>query len=176
MTELQFISKGPPASNADIERVERQLDVAIPSAYRQFLKQHDGARPKSNCFSPSKRWGAGVTDFLGVGPYDNAGLLQAQETYRDRVPAWLLPVAETEGGNLILIALSGDDAGAVYFWDHEQEAEEGEPPTTDNLHRLADSFDDYLGELRHGQPPDDLGAPPVSGWVDPEFLKELRGQ
>ena len=176
MTELQFISKGPPASDADIARAERELGVPIPEQYRRFLKQQDGARPKSNYFAPSAEGGAGVTDFLGVGAFDDAGLLQAQETYHDRVPQWLLPVAETEGGNLVLIALSGDDAGAVYFWDHEREADEGEPPTTENLQRLADSFDDYVAGLRHGPPPEGLGAPPVSVWVDPEFLKELRGQ
>ena len=110
-----------------------------------------------------------------MGAYDDAGLLRAQETYRNRVPAWLLPVAKAEGGNLILIALSGDDAGAVYFWDHEQEADEGEPPTTENLYRLADSFEDYVHQLSHDLPEEDF-APPVRMWVDPEFLKELRGQ
>lgn len=67
------------------------------------------------------------------------------------------------------------DAGAVYFWDHEAESEEDEPPSRANLHRLADSFDQYLRQLRHGPPAEDLGAPPVQAWIDPELLKELRG-
>ncbi|MDP9072483.1 MAG: SMI1/KNR4 family protein [Actinomycetota bacterium] len=172
---LTLTEDGGPATEAEIAAAERQLGVSIPMEYREFLAQHNGARPVFNYFAGSERWNLGVTDFFGVGSFDDVALLRERVEYQDRVPPWLLPVAETEGGNLICIALEGEDTGAVYFWFHEGESDEGEPPATDNLYRLANSFKEYLAGLR----PDveqSHGAPPTAVWVDPDFEKELGEQ
>jgi hypothetical protein len=40
--------------------------------------------------------------------------------------------------------VAGEKCGQIYFWDHEAEMDEGEPPTYDNLYLIADSIDDLL--------------------------------
>ncbi|WP_412540077.1 hypothetical protein R8Z50_30310 [Longispora sp. K20-0274] len=39
------------------------------------------------------------------------------------------------------------DAGEVVFWDHEEEAEEGQPATRTNLYHVSDSFAEFLDDL-----------------------------
>lgn len=101
-------------------------------------------------------------------------LARVSAQYHDRIPADLLPVAHAEGGNLVCLSLGGHDRRAVYFWDHEEEAEEGEPPARRNLHRIADSFRDFAASLR---PVSDAPASePVArdAWIDPALLRELQ--
>ena len=67
--------------------------------------------------------------------------------YHDRVPKPLLPIANDAGGNLICISTSGPDQGCIYFWEHENEVEEGEEPTMENVWFVAPDFDTFLSHL-----------------------------
>ena len=60
-----------------------------------------------------------------------------------RWPARFLAIAIDGFGNRFLLSLGMPDYGDVYFWDHEQEADEGEPPTEDNLNLVAHSFAEF---------------------------------
>ena len=89
-----------------------------------------------------------VKAFLGFNtPEETLNLDYALETFRDRIPARMFPIARDPGGSLILLAKSGPDACKVYFWDHEREADDGEPPTGRNLSLIADSLDAFLENL-----------------------------
>jgi hypothetical protein len=68
-------------------------------------------------------------------------------THADRVPAWLLPVASDSFGNLFAVSLRDQDRGTVWFWNHEQEADEGEPPTEDNLTQVGPDWRTFLDSL-----------------------------
>ena len=43
------------------------------------------------------------------------------------------PPADDEYGNLFCVSLRDSDHGSVWFWDHEQEAGDNQPPTESNL-------------------------------------------
>jgi hypothetical protein len=58
-----------------------------------------------------------------------------------------LPVADDAFGNLFAISLRNDDRGSVWFWNHELEADEGEPPTEENLKLMAPSWPVFLDSL-----------------------------
>lgn len=173
MASLQFSSSGPPASEEELVNAERELGIQIPVEYRGFLAQRNGAEPDALYAIPGSDEDPGLTGFLGVGAYDDRALVRTRLDYRDRVPGSMLPIAEAEGGNLVCIAMDGPQAG-VYVWKHEEEAEEGEPPTSDNLYLLANSFGEYLAALREVED-EDLGERATEGWVDPKLLEELRG-
>ena len=177
MFEIEFLTPPQPADETSVAQAERRLGRRIPEDYREFLLQErNGGRPTANVsvLPEARRVGAGVTDFLGVGHPDDTDLAEVSAQYHDRIPADLLPVAHAEGGNLVCLSLGDHDRGAVYFWDHEEEAEEGEPPARRNLHRIADSFRDFAASLRPVS-----GAParePVArdAWIDPALLRELQ--
>jgi hypothetical protein len=165
----------PPADEEQVAAAERQLEVAIPDQYRRFLTgEANGGRPQQNVL-PDDDSGAGVEEYLGVGLSGDSDLVAVYSEYRDRVPAHLLPVAHAPGGNLICLSLQD---GSVWFWDHEGEADPGQPAREDNVTQVADGFDAFASRLA---PPDQDGPEPRVREVvlDPaaeEFLRQHRGR
>jgi hypothetical protein len=80
---------------------------------------------------------------------------QKLDIYAERVPDWLLPVASDALGNLFAVSLRDQDRGSVWFWDHEREADEDEPPTETNLRRKAADWRTFLESLGPPPPVDD---------------------
>jgi SMI1-KNR4 cell-wall len=121
---------GGPAGPGAIEGAERALGVELPADYRRFLAEHDGV-----ALHPNKS-GADVLHASGE-------LAAVRERMRDRMPDELLPIGETGTGDRIVL----DARGRVHLWEHEFEADEGEPPGWDNVTELAPSFDAWFGAL-----------------------------
>ena len=92
---------------------------------------------------------------LGPVASQYASMWHNLNTYARRVPSWLLPVASDEYGNLFGISVRNSDSGSVWFWDHEQEADEDEPPTEDNLTYRAPDWQSFLDSLRPPEVHDD---------------------
>jgi cell wall assembly regulator SMI1 len=150
-------SNEPVLQDNDIREVETKLGISLPSDYKEFLLAHNGGHPQPNAFTiPGSQPGTWevLEWFFGVhsGEYNN--LLQKARVYRSRVPSELLPIATDPGGNLLCLSVSGPHIGKVYFWDHEEEVEEGEPPTYKNVYLVADSFTELVNNLT--EPPDGL--------------------
>ncbi|MCA1612880.1 MAG: SMI1/KNR4 family protein [Acidobacteria bacterium] len=153
--KLQIDDPGAPVAVADLNAAERRSGRSLPPEYRQFLLTHNGGRPRQPCdFSMSDSRGVSQTGtvdrFLGVNTPEFFNLEHYLKIYAERVPPNLLPVAYDPGGNLLCLSAAGEDEGAVYFWDHEFESEEGTPPTRDNLYLVAPSFDQFLTKLCGG--------------------------
>ncbi len=53
-------------------------------------------------------------------------LVQMVETLRgdERMPIGFLPIGIDTFGNLACLAVTGEDVGKVYFWDHEEDEED----------------------------------------------------
>ncbi len=139
---VAFSEPQAPASEESIQRLERQIGRPLPSGYRDFLRQHDGGPLDLNDKAANEVFGLGddVPDF--------ASMWQKLETYRERVPDWLLPVANDSFGNLFTVSLRPQDEGSVWFWDHEKEADEDEPPTEDNIRQVAPDWPTFLNSLQ----------------------------
>lgn len=142
-----------PLTESKINEAEKRIGQAIPMAYRKFLLEHNGGHPEPSDFKMSNAQ-KGMTEtgtvkkFLGIdGPEKTLNLDYTLETFRDRMPTDLFPVARDPGGNLICIFAEGPNKEKVYFWDHEMEAEEGQPPTETNLSFIANNFDEFLKKL-----------------------------
>ncbi|PSL55850.1 SMI1/KNR4 family protein SUKH-1 [Saccharothrix carnea] len=128
----------PPGRIAELER---RIGRPLPAAYRDYLAGTDGGRLEDNHEA--------VQTIFGIGEVpDWANLWRKLDVYRGRVPEWLLPVANDEYGNLFCVSLRDSDMGAVWFWDHEEEADEGEPPAEDNLTFKAETWPGFLASLR----------------------------
>jgi hypothetical protein len=142
-----------PLTEEEIDRTEKRIGRRIPPAYRKFLLEYNGGSPDPSDFtmatSPHGKTELGtIKSFLGIGT-DKAtlNLDYILETFEGRLPADLFPIARDPGGNLIALGTEGSKTDKVYFWDHEREADEGNPPTNRNLYLVSESFDQFIGSL-----------------------------
>jgi hypothetical protein len=151
-----IINSHPPVTDQNIRDCEHEIARAIPEPYRSFLLRHNGGEPRPEFFEwideDGVKLGSYVRSFFGIhgqGWDTLDSLAYCNETYlkRERVPLDLFPVAADGGSNLILLGAHGERKGKVYFWDHNWEADDGEPPTYRNVHPLADSFEAFLAML-----------------------------
>ena len=161
--------KKRPVGVNDMEGFESRIGMALPHDYREFLSEYNGGVPETNEFDiPGLNSGSGVNAFLSHEEIENEKKLLS-----DRFPPNAWPIAHTEGGNYVCLVL-GERSG-IYFWDHELEAEEGQPATWDNMFRLADSFSEFLLSLR----PFDIDSLEIDPnrvekvWQDPDFKPEF---
>ena len=125
-------------TSTDLAALEKRLGKPLPEEYRDFLLANNGGCPTPNEFAESS-----VRTFLSVGAeYPMDDLETMADDYSDRIPADTLPIGKDELGNLILLAVSGGQRGAVYFWDHELE------DSPDGLSQVGDSLTSFLSNLR----------------------------
>lgn len=130
-----------------IDKLEKKLAITLPSQYRAFLKRYNGGYPVPDGFLlDDKSDGSCVDRFLGIDVGEHSNLEKYLITYKDRVPKKLFPIAHDPGGNLILIGVSGDTLGKIYFWDHERESDNYESEMS-NVHLIARSFEKFLEGL-----------------------------
>ena len=133
----------PPAARDLVSRLENEIGHPLPDSYRRYLLEQDGGWVADNDTALHTIFGLG--DVPAV-----RSMWKKLKTYAGRVPPWSLPVASDVYGNLFIISLRPEEAGTVWFWDHEEEADEDEPPSEDNVElRAADwlTFLDRIGPL-----------------------------
>jgi hypothetical protein len=136
------------ANEDDIRSLEQKVGYSLPDDYRQFLLQYNGGVPKPECFEFITS--SGEEDSLvrvfyslnGNDPYYDL-LSTVFETEGD-IPESCLPIGEDPFGNLILLELSGNYRGQVYFWDHE--SERGDDLRA-NIFLIANSFTEFTQKL-----------------------------
>ena len=58
--------------------------------------------------------------------------------FEDRISRNFLVIGCDPGGNQICLSAAGEDSGKVYFWDHEDEVDEGEEPDYENVYLIAE--------------------------------------
>ncbi len=149
----EITGSGPALTEQDLASFEQRVSRRIPTPYRQFLLRQNGGYPDPSDFVIKGRDGTPdlmgtVEQFLGIGLEDEYAEIERYLTlYKDRIPADLFPIAQDPGGNVIVMATKDPEAGKIYFWDHEEEAEEGEPPTRQNIYPVADTLQDFLQAL-----------------------------
>ena len=138
---------GPPADEAAIARVERELGFDLPADYREFLERQNGGKPELNFYDRQVT----VRYFYSAGPTDDEYVDDLETAARnywppsrpgDPIDPSFLPIGENVFGNVICLKVRGEDYGAVYFWDHELAVSVG--PYT----RVTDSFSEFFESLR----------------------------
>lgn len=145
MTQIHD-SKGV-VSEQDLINLENQLGIKLPNGYREFLKKHNGGYPQPDGFDfADGDDGSSVDKFLDISGSKSESIIEYFNTYKNRIPKNYFPVAKDPGGNLILIGInnSGSD---IYYWDHENESEDGDVPGMDNMHLIASNFDEFIDNL-----------------------------
>lgn len=142
-------SRGPRLSESQLRAVEQELGVRLPEDYRKFMLEFNGGRPvPEDAFDvPQCDQSSGVNRFCPIDENDANGLLTKRMHLDGRIPPNMLVIAGAACGDLVLLTIQGDDAGSVFYWDHEDELASG-PPLYANTYRVADSFSEFYRGLR----------------------------
>lgn len=143
-----------PASEAEIVAFENALGRALPPDYRAFLSICGGGYLASQ---PSFKWSSG--EWAGR-VHTVGGIREDIDDYsllsQWRAPHWQRPrdflwILRDHGGNPVGLALSGDEAGQVFFLGHEMEPDDEDWDGTmagaleaEYLLPLAPSFADFV--------------------------------
>ncbi|MFC3962588.1 SMI1/KNR4 family protein [Nocardia jiangsuensis] len=140
MEEL-FEEAYPPVSENEIAEFESEVGHRLPEEYRDLLGRSDGGDILDNDRALVSIFGIAkdLPNWLSVRSH--------LEWYAGRIPDWLFPVGGDAYGNLFAISLRISDSGTVWFWDHEEEAGEGEDPTDGNLTCEGKTFNEFLAGL-----------------------------
>jgi len=99
-----------------IINIERQYGIKLPTQYKAFLRKYNGGYTPKTKFNVRKT-SSDLRGFFGLG---DVKLSLDHIEVEEWVDKKLFPVACDSFGNYIVIGLSNDDVGRIYFSDHEK--------------------------------------------------------
>ena len=146
--EIKISDAEEDLTEENLQQAEKRVDVKFPDEYRKFLLKHNGGSPEpcafKYTFEEDEPELACVAYFLAIYEGEDENFFDYFETYEERIPPQLIPIARDPGGNLILLGVSGKYTGKVYFWLQDFEPDE---PDFSNICLVADSFNEFLASL-----------------------------
>jgi cell wall assembly regulator SMI1 len=139
---VQWMHEGVPARADDLQEVERQLSRRLPDEYRLWLTKRDGAVPVPGGFlvpnHPEQEFEVQV--FFGLQRAVRTSRLSWNiENYTELTSMGWLPLACTDTNDLLILGLSGEKYGQIWFYDSA--ARDGE------LWFVSDGFEAFLESL-----------------------------
>lgn len=146
--------EGSKLSRDNINLLENIFNCILPKDYKDFLLSHNGGSSKKNVYNFLEIENSSniayffafysmKVDFHGD-VYDD--LLKEYYRRKDRIPEGFIPIGTDSGGNYICLGIN-IYYGNVYFWDHEEEVDEGCIPDMSNMHIIGNSFTDFINSL-----------------------------
>lgn len=120
----------------DIETLERNTNLELPSEYREFLIKYNGGHTPKTTFK-SNGVASNIRAFYGLGeadPFYNLKSPYLSNKLEQFIQNFYFPIATDHFGNDIVIGLKDTNVGKIYFYDHEIQ--------TYSL--LANRFSDFL--------------------------------
>lgn len=140
-----------------MQEFEKAIGTQLPQEYKNYLLSHQGGHPTLDVFRvrwSGQNWAEGneinsVAWMFSIYNGKDENLLDYYETHHGRIPKDTLPIARDPGGNLILIGISGDNNGKIFFWQREYEVdlEKGLPADYSNIGFVANSFNEFIDSL-----------------------------
>jgi len=147
----QFV---PSTDEAAIAAFEGKIGFALPLDYRAFLSEFNGGEPQNPVFEWKSRGDSyadsAVRYFFSITEKPTFSLLHKYTIYAGagRIAPEMLPIAGDSGGNLVLLALAGENAGRLFFWDHDIEGVVENSTSADHLIPIANSFGEFCDKLQ----------------------------
>jgi hypothetical protein len=146
-----------PATEVDVQEVERKLGVRFPDDYREFLMSINGIIGEHDHLvvyedDDADPWYVRGLHSISPDAPDYVRLLDRQHDCRFdvRAPKRLVVIGRTLGWDLICMSVSGRDRGCVYGW-YEPEVDipsQLEPDSMDHLSLLGGTFREFWSKLR----------------------------
>ena len=118
---------------------EQKLGLPLPDTYREYLLAFNGGKYEKDVITISDAEGeTSIHHMYGL----HAGPRHAQLRNKRTIAGNLfLDICDDSVGNQFILRLTGGEAGAIYFLDHEVPPEEG-------LTALAGDFNEFVAKMR----------------------------
>ncbi len=129
-----------------IVEFEKDNGVTLPNDYKEFLKEYNGGEPVNKILPKPNTTIQYVYGMVEEPSW--ASLFKAIDTFQNRIPSWYVPIANDDGGNLIIMNLYEESRGVIAFWDHENECEGDADQYFENLTLVANSFTEFVNSLQ----------------------------
>jgi cell wall assembly regulator SMI1 len=150
---IEIDDPGKPVAEKRLSNFEREIGATLPIEYRQFLLNFNGGSPAPDNVdiegmpeSPTD-----VQEFFGIGASDESSDLSwNKETFSDRIPTQMLPIACDSGGNLFCLSLANEDSGKVIYVDLQFI---GEQKQQVSFYEVAENFNAFLDKIREEEKP-----------------------
>lgn len=146
---MKIENSRPSFSTADLALVENTINCQLPSDYRKFLLAYNGGKPDTRRFSTANgKITSSVMDFFPITNDAETGLLSEIQgiTISKLIPKNLIPIAIDPIENRLLISISPDDFGAIYYWAWDEEPDP-ETCSYQYITIIANSFSEFINML-----------------------------
>ena len=145
---IEIDEPAKPVTEKRLSNFESEIGATLPIEYRQFLLKFNGGSPFPDTVEikgmPESQ--TDVLEFFGVDAFDESSDLRwNKETFSDRVPAQMLPIACDSGGSFFCLLLAGEDSGKVIYVDLQFV---GGPKQHAPFYEVAENFNAFLGKIR----------------------------
>lgn len=139
----KMLSVNQKISLQDIIQFEQEYEVTLPKQYVDFLLEYNGGFPQESNFKlPDDEGESLVNEFYGIGDM-KSNLGKVFEVLEGEIREDFISIGNDPGGNEILLGVSGEYQGKVYFWIHDIEPED----EMDNMFILAGNFTEFFNNL-----------------------------
>jgi hypothetical protein len=145
---IKLVNHGRILTERDLQDVEGRLGIQFPMDYRAFLLKQNGGEPDSpTAFSVTYEDGdiadVDIVRFLSVDSSED-DLVSIIEFHRNvlGLPGSLVPIAEAFCEDYLLVCVSGEAKGRIFFWWIIEEGFDGS-----HFLPVANSFDDLWHRL-----------------------------
>ena len=145
-------NKTTGASLDSIKKLEFDIGSSLPDDYKDFLISYDGGLPEPAAFDiPRENNSSIVKEFFGLDtPLLTASIEYNRRMYENRIPKKFLVIGCDVFGNRIILGIKNDNYGEIFFWDHENEADEDNVEEYyENIYLISKNFSDFLNSLRN---------------------------
>jgi SMI1 / KNR4 family (SUKH-1) len=146
-----FTERGPEVTESDVDSFEQRFGVALPRDYRAFLLEVNGGRTART----HREFDRGILNqlFSLNEPKESRDLAAWNEhVHKDLKTSELIIVGVDDGGGEILLAVSGEHSGEVWFQVHDERPWDANPRVLwhdrRDVRKLADSFTAFMSSLR----------------------------
>jgi len=148
---MEITKKGQAINEAELANFESKIGYTLPVEYREFLLLYNGGKPIPDFFKvPEWQYEETyVTELKGLANGKPVDLSELFDLLDGRLPKGFIAIGSDPGGNQILLSLSNDKRGQVYFFDHENEPDDATDNVEDypNIYLVANSFNEFLKNL-----------------------------
>jgi cell wall assembly regulator SMI1 len=138
-------------TDSQLDDLEKYFGVKFPQAYRDFMLITNGGIPLHGCFDSKDGKESSSVSFYTVLPGNSRDAVENNKAREHRLPRGFVAIGDDGGGNEICIDCNeGQEYGKIYFWDHDNEADQAQgetPETVENIYLLGDTFSEFLEGL-----------------------------
>jgi len=135
-----------------LQKFEDTIGVQLPSEYKEFLLLHNGGILEPDMGFKFKSQIKNIDEsmiglFYSLYDGEYGSLLKEFNNYQQYVADDMLIIASDPGSGLILLGISGEKQGKVYFWMQDFEPVGEYESECKTFALVADSFNEFLSSL-----------------------------